>query len=382
MATRLATGFITISDVVDGSTPVYMFLSNENHSFVADQNGDVLTEERTSFSSLLNVFVGGTAGTPKASAVNGSDPVGSFYATVSATNSWGVSYNATTGVLTVTSIPAGLTAASKSSSVTVSVSVVNNNSQVITGELVISLQKLVEGVDGVAIRLLPDRTYFTFDENAFPSSPSDSASVDINVTGNVGSSLSYTIKGYSSSGSTTLATGSISDLTDTSPEDGILDNGTITIPVSRFCTGNNAANSAIYDAVSLEVVGSGGSIARDIVTFARVDQGQTGTSALRVEVLSSAGTVFKNGAADTTTKTLICKVYDEGTGNEVTSGVTYLWSFVKKSGTAGTVKIDNTTNRNVQTTGVDATTQTIVVDQADVDDGEYTQYTCTVSVTS
>ena len=382
MATRLATGFITISDVVDGSTPVYMFLSNENHAFVADQNGDVLTEERTAFTSLLNVFVGGTAGTPKTSAVTGSDPVGSFFATISATNSWGVSYNSSTGVISVTSIPAGLTAASKSSVITVSVTVVNNNSQVISGELKISLQKLVEGVDGVAIRLLPDRTYFSFDENGFPASSSDSATIGINVTGNVGSSLSYTMKGYNSSGSTTLTTGTISDLTDTSPEDGVLDNSTLTVPVSRFCTSNNAANAAIYDAVSLEVVGSGGSIARDIVTFARVDKGEVGTSALRVEVLSSAGTVFKNGAADTTTKTLTCKVYDEGTGSEITSGVTYLWSFVKKSGTAGTVKIDNTTDRNVETTGVDATTQTIVVDQADVDDGEYTQYTCTVSVTS
>ena len=64
------TGNTTISDVRDGVSPPTIYLTNENHTFVADADGDVM--DFSSFMSEVQVFVGTTqytytAGTPTGS---------------------------------------------------------------------------------------------------------------------------------------------------------------------------------------------------------------------------------------------------------------------------------------------------------------------------
>ena len=124
---------------------------------------------------------------------------------------------------------------------------------------------------------------------------------------------------------------------------------------------------------------SGASGGQDTITLFRVDQGNNGNDAIIVNVVSSNGNIFRNGAG--AAKTLTAMVYDAGTGSQLTSGVSYTWT---RSGSgsvsAGAVRVTSSTNRTVVATGgVEASGteyQTIIVGEEDVDTEEV--FTCTV----
>ena len=123
---------------------------------------------------------------------------------------------------------------------------------------------------------------------------------------------------------------------------------------------------------TLKVTGSTDSKGNDVVSFVKVQTGAAGAASLTVVIESSTTTTFSSG--DQADKTLTARVYDAGTGSEITSNLTYSWKLGDTA--ANNVKIDNTTDRNVSNTGVDATTQTIIVGATDVTNSQ--QYSCVI----
>ena len=156
--------------------------------------------------------------------------------------------------------------------------------------------------------------------------------------------------------------------------------GTGTIPGTAARLRISRANFGGNRTMTLRV--DGATAGRDAITFFRVDQGADGQDAIIVVVTASNGFVYRNAGG--TDKTLTCTVYDAGTGNEITTNLSYAWS---RSGSgsvsAGAVRVTSATDRSViDSGGVEASGsdfQTISVGSEDVTAEE--AFTCTVTCT-
>ena len=97
------TGGITITDVRDGVSAPVVLLSNENHSFMAEQNGVVAGGDLSGFSTEVQVWVGVQEYTSTSNAT----PAGAQFRigtpTVSGANAANITVNVnrTTGIITI-----------------------------------------------------------------------------------------------------------------------------------------------------------------------------------------------------------------------------------------------------------------------------------------
>ena len=105
---RIAQGAVTIVDINDGSNPVSAVLTNQNHTFPANESGSVTTATRELFATKAIVYIGSVLSTlsTDSSLANNEyriKPVGtgSTDTRVLSGAGWGISISALTGVLTV-----------------------------------------------------------------------------------------------------------------------------------------------------------------------------------------------------------------------------------------------------------------------------------------
>jgi len=367
MSNKIGSGAITLTDIMDGVQPVVFQLSNESHAFVADPTGEV-GADITSFKCDTLAWVGETSAEyldraqVEITEQNKTSYKGKYNVTVTSNkSSWvpKVVSMGTSARITMDAVPTGTT--DKSASLNVKFKVVNSIGNIVEGERLITLTKGIQGVDGVALRLEADSNYFMADADNQITTP-DVITVKTKVIGDCGTIQAFIKK-----------------------DDGVEQ------PVETFVDAD--ANSDGYNDTNITVTkeffgsserctvivrGSAAATASDVLTIARVKEGQRGKAALSVFISSDKrGMIFKNGSADTHRKTLSAKVYDMETGSEISSGMTFLW---KADGEV--VKVD--AGENVvpigTTNAINATNSYIIVGSEDIPDGESVEYSCEVTV--
>ena len=367
MSKKIGSGAITLTDIMDGIQPVVFQLSNEAHAFVANPAGDV-GDDLNSFDCFTDVWVGEDKasyldrGVVAITESNKANYKNKYNVTVTSNNSSWVPKLVSSGdraKITLDAVPTGTV--DKSASLKVLFTCVNTIGNIVESERSITLTKGIQGVDGVAVRLEADSNYFMADADNNITTP-EMITIKTKVIGDCG-----TLKAW------------------------VKKDGGVETPVDTFvqkdadADGYNDTNIIISkeyfglcDRLSVIVRGSAASTASDVLTIARVKEGQRGKAALSVFISSDKnGMIFKNGSSDTHRKTLSAKVYDMETGTEISDGITFLWK-----GDNEIVKVD--AGDNVVPEGssgaVNATNSFIIVGSEDVPDGESVEYSCECTV--
>ncbi len=338
---RTSVGAITISDIRDGIHPLSLVLSNQSHTFAADNLGTVVSAEKTKFSCVPFVYVGDARATYDATlSVNNT-----YKITVTDSAGWVSTLTETLGqlVITAATVPGGVI--NKTGTFELSITVKNSIGNTTIIETVISLAKAIEGTGGAIVSLVPSRQTFRFDEAG--ASTDGDITIPVSSFGNVGSlSATYALNGSTSYSA--LTQGTIANKAKALDVDGAGGNDQIIISKENFGTA---------DVFTVKVTGATGGV--DTISIVKIQKGDTGAAALLVSITSSnAGFAFKNnsGAA----KTLTAEVHDMADGSKLTAGITYQW---KKNGT-----------------NVGTNINTFVVTASDIADGGSEQYSCDVSV--
>lgn len=400
---RIARGAITIADITDGTDPVSAFLTNENHTFIANTGGEVADTVKQGFSSAVTLFIGSTKGTlitnTAAPDTKGEYRVKPFVGTsptdtdtrLKGTTPTSSGYtpavsNDANGIITVSDI-----ASDSDDSVTLIVVVeYHNGVSLETLELDLTFSKVRQGAGGVVIVASPSSQYFYADNDGTLNSGQSNIRIDITTTGTTGSITLQTrtgstwdtktttaataggIVGYATSHEGSATTGDFPDEINNGS------NSTFSIFISPANLGNS------NDILSFRVTSSEGG--GDTVSIVKVLEGIAGQNAIVVVVESSTeGTVFRTSGTNDP-KTLTARVYDMTDGSELTAGA-QIYKWFKGDGSSTINVVDNTDRVVDYDDGtVNASTGTtrsnnghfIVIDQDDVTNRE--QFTCEVSV--
>ena len=344
------TGYITYSDVSDGSSPSAFVMSNENHPFAADSTGAVSTTERDSFSSTAQVFVGINPYTSSTS----SSPTGNTFYIVSAaaTNSFVSSVDRDTGIITVTSIPGGTGAGNETSTITVVVKVAGIAVNISRS---INLSKSIAGLTGgtgetgaagKVVRVTTPRNVFTFANGA-------TISTNTNIVLTATSSGSFTATSfawtYSVNSAAAVSLNPLSLPTGYTFSTTTTTNDTLTVTPSGFANSDTVALTTTRDSQF------------DILTLSKLEAAAPGADAITCQVIPLSGsTTFRNnGGTDSVAR---ADIYIGGVLQDSAfhAALTYQWH---KNGT------------NVP----GAISRTFTVTAADVTDGGAESYSCNVN---
>jgi hypothetical protein len=345
MASRVATGAITLLDVADGVNPLAVTLGNQSHTFSANEEGTVTNSERGLFSSETFVYVGATRATYDSSA---SPAINTYKITNKVvTSNWGVTQTITGGQAFITCSSTPQNSTNRTGTAVLSIAITNAVGNVTPVEVTISWSVMVEGADGSAVYIVPSRLTFQYEETGTTTTDGD-ITLDISYAGNLGSlSADYALNGSTSW--TPLLVGTGADKASVIDINGTGSNDKIVITPANF------SNSAV---LSIRVKGDNGG--SDVVSIIKINDGVTGKASLFVSITSSnAGFVFKNNTG--LVKELTAKVTDMADGSEITTGITYRW---QKNGVnfGGTLKTQE-------------------VNASDVEDNGSDQFQCNVTVT-
>lgn len=343
---RVSVGAITIADIQDGFNPISVVLGNENHSFAADSNGAVSPATRDAFECEIFVYLGAT----RLQFVNGS-PDESEYTIQSVTSSSAATWIASVrtdivanqAVIKITTIPAGITDAAKSTNLIVTLAIANSLGNITTAQVVITLNKAVQGAGGTIISLVPNRQTFRFDEDNVTDD--GDITMTIQTEGTTGPLSAF--KSFNGGSFSPLAQGNGQGQAKTL---NLVNGGSVVI---------SAANFGTYNVLSIRVSGDAGGV--DVVSIARLQDGKTGPAAITVSITAEPnGVVFKNNLTPAS-KTLTARVFDNSNGSEIDpANITYSWT------------------RDGQSVGTDS--PTLVITPLDVDDNSSNEFACLVSV--
>lgn len=378
---RVAAGGITLIDVTDGTNPIAVGLTNENHSFVATEAGVV--QNRTGFSTELRVFVGGTAATYN---VAGTTTANTFRITGVAyqgtSTGWTAPAFSSSGVVT---IPGISNTATPSVIVRITYRVTNENGIQLAAETIdASLNVVRQGAGGLIIALAATDQFFFSDNAGSLDTGQDDIILSISSQGSVGNyqfAISQNGGAFVTRTATGTGVGQISaydaDTTGDVETTGNFPNQPARIAIS-------SANLGTNDTMAIRVTGANGGT--DTVTIGKVRRGATGAAAIIVDVNSNNDDVFRVGSTNAA-KTLSVTVYDAADGSVIdASNITnYRWT---RSGSgsvsAGNVRVTSSTNRAVVASGgVEANGSsftTIIVGDEDVSDRE--TFNCIVTTSS
>jgi hypothetical protein len=370
---RIASSELTLIDVTDGTNPIAAYLTNENHSFSQTEAGVV--NNVAGFSTKLIVYEGLTPLTYDAdnSLVNGEYRITSATYVETATN-WGVpAVNHTTATITIPSIG---TITEKQVTLRITFSIKNSIGGTTTGLIKdCTLSVIQQGAGGLVVSLTPASQIFTADSAGVLDAAQSDVIITVSTQGSIGNyAYATSLNGAGFVAKTTTGNG-VGDISGWDNDaSGAKQTGALpTTNLTRLFIAQTNLGDA-NNTLTTRVSGANGGV--DFVTVYKVRKGTAGDNAIIVVIESNSGTVFKNNAG--TAKVLTCKVYDAGTGTEITTGVTYTWS----RSSSATLFVDNVTTRLVQAAaGValgSGNFPTITVGPEDVDNSE--RFSCAVSV--
>jgi len=331
MAIRTATAAITLTDLADGQSSVSAFLTNENHTFAANDAGVVSDATRRDFSCSVKVFVGGseqqfTTSSPSA----GQFTIGSIAAVsgweflVSQTNGFDIGGGVTKDAGVIYTDAVG----TPTSAVIIVPITYNNNGTTGSFNLELSVNRIQDGAGGTVIKMVPSSQMFSANADGVLNGSQASSTILFDIAGNPGE-LAYetSLNGapFVAQTATSTDAGGISGFdTDAS---GAFSTGTLPnnlVSNSRLqISPSNLGDGA--ETLSVRVVGEQG---KDAVTFAKV---RSGRAAIYVEVTANGPTVFRNNSGDPVT--LTASVFDANDGSQLTDGVggvsiAYDWEWV------------------------------------------------------
>lgn len=383
MATRTATAAITLTDLKDGQDSVTAFLTNENHTFVANDAGTVSTETIGAFSSFVKVFVGGTEQSFEAGVEPQSGKFG-IGSPSSSSSGWEFSVDSSTGEITADAI-------GNANYNMVTIPVYYNTGSVKTFNLQLTVNRVQDGAGGTVINLTPSSQMFSADDKGVMLPSQLDADLGVDMTGSPGA-LTYEtsmdgaafvaqtstsnnpggIAGYDTDGTGTYSTGTIPNS---------LDSGARLL-IKKENLGTSVA--------TLTVRVSGATGGKDAVTFAKV---RSGAGAVYVNIVPNNG-IFRNNSGDPITAT--ATVIDATSGNPMVDAgegnfprVEYDWEYL--NGTQvyynpATSVISTDANGSPSTTGTAAQgygLSSIIIGPSNIPDtGEPVSITCTVTVTT
>jgi hypothetical protein len=336
MASRVATGAITLLDVADGVNPLAVTLSNQSHTFAADEEGNVSGSERALFSSETFVYVGATRATYDSS----TSPAPNTYkiTNTAVTGNWGATQTITNSQAFITCGSTPQNSTNRTGTAVLSIAITNSVGNVTPVEVAISWSVMIEGADGSAVYIVPSRLTFQYEETGTTTTDGN-ITLAISYAGNLGSlSADYALNGSTSWAP--LLVGAGADKASVIDIDGAGDNDKIVI------TPDNFSDSAV---LSIRVKGANGGA--DVISIIKINDGVAGKASLFVSITSNnAGFVFKNNTGPV--KELTAKVTDMADGSEITTGISYVW---QKNGVnfGGTLKTQDVTYDDVENNGSD-----------------------------
>jgi len=320
MAIRTATAAITFTDLADGQSSVTAFLTNENHTFAANDVGVVSNETRRDFSCSVKVFIGGTEQifTTSASPSEGQFSIGS----INTVSGWEFLVSQANG----TDIGSGVLkgagviyadAIGTPSSATILIPVTyNNNGTTGSFDLALSVNRIQDGAGGTIISLVPSSQIFSADADGVLLGSQNNSTILFDIAGSPGA-LTY---------ETALDGGAWSTQTATSNGAGGI-GGYDTDYTGSFSTGSlptTAVSGArleikpenIGDSNATLTVRVSGEQGKDAVTFSKV---RSGRAAVYVEIEADNPVVFRNNSGNPVT--LTAKVYDANDGAQISDSV-------------------------------------------------------------
>ena len=313
---RQARNEITITDINDGTNPITAFMSNANHTFVANTAGTV--SNVAGFTSTLNVFVGSV----QAGYVATLGTTANTF-TITDVSYVGTPMGWTTPARTNATIrvPSIATAHATEAVIRVTFDVRTPTATVEDLEVDVSLSIVTEGAGGAVVGLTPNKQTFTANPAGTADAGQDAVEVGVATQGNVGNltvSVSQDGGAFVAQTTTGAGTGQIAgfDTDDT----GAFQTGTIPNQFARLQV--TSANLGTNDSIAIRVTGVSAGV--DTINIFKVRQGVTGEAALIVSITSSDGTSFRGGQG--TAKTLTANVTDAATGGLPTGTLTYTWT--------------------------------------------------------
>ena len=359
------TGVATVSDVRDGVSPPTIYLTNENHTFVAEADGDV--PDLTGFTSDVQAFVGTTEYTYSTAAT----PTGTNYTIVSGSISFSpstanlVASVSSTGEITISdgTQTTGFVHGSTINEVmvTIPVRVAGFSS---TFNRVISLSKSIGGSAPI-IRLSSNTQTVEYNQMGTVARTANIVltATEINFTDVASVTWEYR---SGATGAFTALSGTGITLNTTDPE-----TATITPAAYNTLLGSNRT-------VTIRAR-RGGSLAApemfDQITIARVNDGE---AAITVVVTPTSGSTVLRSETDAVT--LRADVYMAGTLLTPGSDWTYRWI---KDGTTLTASNIATQTGNANTgfidNGLAATSRSITVEGDGITDNMSSLFSATVT---
>jgi hypothetical protein len=341
MANRTSVGAVTIADIKDGINPLSMVLSNQSHTFAADNTGTTTAAEKNKFMCEVFCFVGATRATYQAANTSNN----TYNVTITSPTGWATTTAVVNNQLQIKAgtVPTGTI--NVTATVNLSINIRNSIGNVTNITGVISLAKAIEGAGGAIIVMKPNRQTFRFNE--LNATSDGSITMTVETQGNTGALTA--LKSVNGGAFSELTIGAGEGFASSIDFDGAGDNDAIVI---------TAANFGTSDIMSIRVQGTDTS---DTVSLIKIQDGKTGAASLLVTISSNVGGFqFKNNAG--AVKTLTAKVYDMADGSEITTGLTYQWY------------VDG-----VNQTG--KTAKTITVSASDIPDGGSELYSCNIELT-
>ncbi len=392
---RIATGAITITDITDGTSPISVFLSNENHSFPATEDGAVQAADIAGFSTLVNTFIGTSNATYDATSTTDAAMSNNTYRIAKNTgnNTDGVEISGTgwptgsnwsvtdsSGVALVSGPSTALADTSDdSATATINVRVKNSVGGINSVALTVTLTKSINGSGSDTINLVSSRQTFTANNAGTLDAAQTDIILEIATAGDPGAQQYFVSEDGAAYAQVTTASSAEGGIEGFST-DGSSYTTTGTISTSSTHLRIDQTNLGSLDTLSIKVTGSSAALGQDSVSIIKIRAGADGEAAILVVIESSNDNVFKNSAGSD--KTLTCKVYDAGTGSQISdTGITFTWRLGDSSGSlvevaSGTRNVNS--GSGVTAGGTGATYNNIVVDASDVSTSQ--QYTCSVSV--
>ena len=380
---RIARGAVTIVDINDGSNPISAVLTNQNHTFPANESGTVTAATRQLFSTGAIVYIGKTLATLSTDGTLANNeyrikPVGTENIDTRITSGvgWTIAVDANTGLLTVTAIPTTNVNTCTAAVVIEYKDPAQNTNGTI--ELTLTLARVNEGAGGSVINLsATSQTFFADFGGTFFTG--EGVNPDIIMVVDTGGSPGAQTYEVSQNGNPFTAVTTASNTEggikgfdgDLSGE--FTETGTISTTADRLLISKD--NLGTNDTLTVKVSGANGGV--DVVTIMKVREGDKGAAAINVSIASSTGgTVFKNNSG--TAKELSVSVTDSKDGTSLTP-TSYQWF---KNGVQ--VNVTSATNRTVVQTGGEAANgaayPTITVGPQDVTDSSAEEFSCIVTV--
>ncbi len=381
---------ITVYDVTDGTAPLFVTNSNPTHAWAADVDGVVLANEVSSFLTTIQVYRGTDIVVPSGAASDATMANNSFRISGDAANASGITVtgsgwpvntswlrfiNSTDNTYNVVAPSTAVDASSADSgSIDIAVRVKDGSGNIDVLTLMSYITKSIPGTGGNIIYLNSNRNTFTAGSDGVLDTGQDAVIVNIAKVGSPGAYIYETSTNGTSWATITNASSVVGGITgfnidgsNSFTQTGAINTSATTLQI----TSANLSESS--DNYRLRVRGpAGGSDELQIYKL------RAGTpAAYDILLVLESDNMLHFSSSNQVEKKITATVYDTSDGSQITTNVGYAW--YKSDNETDPVNVNNPTDNQVVSSGVNATGSFIVVGPEDVANSQ--QYTCVVTVT-